>query len=67
MAACFNEDGSWRIGKGKNHTGCTFFQMAGELWQARLHQFLLANGIAVVTLNPSSPDTWYDLRHFVAT
>jgi hypothetical protein len=61
MAACFNPDGSWRIGKGANHTGCTFNQMnqmAGELWQARLHQLLLANGIAVVTLNPYSPDTW---------
>eukprot|EP01045_Picozoa_sp_COSAG04_P007209 COSAG04_NODE_372_length_15668_cov_11.135975_6_plen_84_part_00 len=38
--------------------GCTFNQFAGELWNSRLHQYLIANGIAVVTLNPSTPDSW---------
>eukprot|EP01047_Picozoa_sp_COSAG01_P042042 COSAG01_NODE_3648_length_5827_cov_4.766934_5_plen_349_part_00 len=58
MASCFYSNGTWRIGRGPNRTGCTFNQFAGELWQARLHQFLTANGIAVVTLNPAFPDTW---------
>ena len=25
--------------------GCTFNQFAGELWNSRLHQYLIANGI----------------------
>jgi hypothetical protein len=52
LAGCFNKDGSW------NTTGCSFNQWAGELWNARTHQFLLANGIAVVQLNPYTSDTW---------
>lgn len=39
-------------------TGCTFNQWAGQLWNARLHQYLLANGIAVLQLNPYTSDTW---------
>lgn len=52
LASCFNGDGTW------DTTGCTFNQLAGELWTARSHQYLLANGIAVVQLNPYTDDTW---------
>lgn len=52
LASCFDASGAWNL------TGCTFNQFAGELWNARLHQFLLANGIAVVQLNPYTADTW---------
>ncbi len=41
-----------------SNEGCTFNQFAGELWNARSHQLMLANGIAVVQLNPYTSDTW---------
>jgi hypothetical protein len=42
------------------HAGanCSFFQKAGQLWVARMHQYLLANGIAVLLVNPYAGDTW---------
>ena len=36
---------------------CSFFQKAGQLWVARLHQYLLANGIAIVVVNPYAGNT----------
>ena len=51
-ASCFHANGTW------DTNGCTFNQFAGELWTARSHQYLLANGIAVVQLNPYTDDTW---------
>jgi hypothetical protein len=68
MASCFRDDGSWRplsfSGKdcetsADGHKACcTFFQKAGQLWLARLHQYLLANGIAILVVNPYAGDTW---------
>ena len=59
MASCFLANGSWNMGGGRGgNDGCTFNQFAGELWNARSHQSLLANGIAVVQLNPYTSDTW---------
>ena len=57
MASCFTANGSWNTGF-TSTDGCTFNQFAGELWNARSHQSLLANGIALVQLNPYTSDTW---------
>ena len=37
---------------------CDYDQEAGALWDQRLKQILVANGIAVLQLNPYSTDTW---------
>lgn len=59
LASCFLANGSWNTGGGfMSNDGCTFNQFAGELWNARSHQLMLANGIAVVQLNPYTADTW---------
>ena len=68
MATCFRDDGSWRPLSFSGHdcektpdghkACCTFFQKAGQLWLARLHQYLLANGIAILIVNPYAGDTW---------
>ena len=59
LDSCFLSNGSWNTGGGfMSNDGCTFNQFAGELWNARSHQLMLANGIAVVQLNPYTSDTW---------
>ena len=68
MSSCFRGDGSWRplsfsgehceTGASGQTLCCSFFQKAGQLWVARLHQFLLANGIAILVINPYAGDTW---------
>lgn len=45
-------------GGGHHEGGCMYDQQAGSLWDQRLKQFLLANGVAVVLLNPIEEDTW---------
>eukprot|EP00039_Didymoeca_costata_P027811 m.19238 g.19238 ORF g.19238 m.19238 type:complete len:433 (-) comp6517_c0_seq1:144-1442(-) len=55
MKSCFTSDGSWLPLHGPN---CTYFQKAGQLWVSRLHQYLLANGIAILVVNPYAGDTW---------
>lgn len=50
-ASCFHQNGSWDL------ENCGFNQFAGEMWNARVHQYLLANGIAIVALNPFEEDT----------
>eukprot|EP00041_Stephanoeca_diplocostata_P015549 m.297127 g.297127 ORF g.297127 m.297127 type:complete len:469 (+) comp20075_c1_seq9:150-1556(+) len=48
----------------ENETGvygsalCQYDTLAGELWDMRLKQFIVANKIAVVQVNPSSDDGW---------
>ena len=37
---------------------CNYDTLAGELWDMRLKQFVVANGVAVVQLNPGSDDGW---------
>lgn len=49
---CFLPNGSWVPLGWTAGSNCSFFQKAGQLWVARLHQYLLANGIAVVVVNP---------------
>ena len=72
MASCFRPDGSWRplsfsgehceSGASGEKLCCSFFQKAGQLWVARLHQYLLASGIAVLVVNPYAGDTWQKLE-----
>ena len=38
--------------------GCNYDQEAGALWDQRLKQYLLANGVAVINLNPITDDSW---------
>jgi hypothetical protein len=45
-------------GGGHHGGGCNYDQQAGALWDQRLKQYLLANGIAVVQLNPITADSW---------
>eukprot|EP00038_Savillea_parva_P013540 m.8512 g.8512 ORF g.8512 m.8512 type:complete len:480 (+) comp2547_c0_seq1:107-1546(+) len=54
MASCFDTNGDWLT----SFSNCSFFQKAGQLWAARLHQYLTANGIAVLALNPYAGDVW---------
>ena len=62
MASCFDESGNWKkkAGRGgsEQFTCDSFYQWAGQLWNARFHQYLVANGIAVLLLNPYEADTW---------
>ena len=58
MASCFRKDGSWEPLGWHAGANCSFFQKAGQLWVARLHQYLLANGIAILVVNPYAGDTW---------
>ena len=37
---------------------CFFDSLAGSLWDQRLKQVLVARGIAVLQINPGSPDSW---------
>jgi hypothetical protein len=52
MASCFFPNTSFNL------AGCSFDQMGGSLWEQRYKQSLLANGIAVMVLGPSSADNW---------
>lgn len=45
-------------GGGHHHSGCGYDQEAGALWDQRFKQLLVANGIAVIQLNPYEEDTW---------
>ena len=37
---------------------CDYDQEAGALWNQRLKQYLIANGVAVVSVNPYTEDSW---------
>eukprot|EP00040_Diaphanoeca_grandis_P043333 m.267663 g.267663 ORF g.267663 m.267663 type:complete len:450 (-) comp74262_c0_seq1:202-1551(-) len=54
MASCFGANGKWLT----SFSNCSYFQKAGQLWVSRLHQYLLANGIAILVVNPYAGDTW---------
>eukprot|EP01051_Picozoa_sp_SAG22_P001329 SAG22_NODE_51_length_24458_cov_19.853161_9_plen_526_part_00 len=41
-----------------HRSSCDYDQQAGALWNQRLKQFLLANGVAVVVVNPFTEDSW---------
>lgn len=51
---CFNKDGAY------NETVCHTRQdaMTGMIWSQRLNQYLLANGIALLYINPWLEDNW---------
>ena len=38
--------------------GCQYDTLAGELWDMRLKQLIVANGVAIVQVNPASDDGW---------
>lgn len=41
-----------------HQSDCDYDQEAGALWNQRLKQYLIANGIAVLSVNPYSEDSW---------
>jgi hypothetical protein len=45
-------------GTAQHADGCSYEQQAGGLWDQRLKQLLLANGVAVVQVNPYKSDNW---------
>ena len=51
MSACFGNNTA--VGG-----GCRYEQEAGGMWDHRLKQYLLANGVAVLNVNPLSDDSW---------
>ena len=60
MPQCFSgPNGTWSP-DGISDTGveCGFISVNGQLWAQRADQYLLANGIAVVQINPQSGDSW---------
>mmetsp|Transcript_10561 Transcript_10561/g.27138 ORF Transcript_10561/g.27138 Transcript_10561/m.27138 type:complete len:437 (+) Transcript_10561:32-1342(+) len=57
--AALDRRGKWPPWPPHHHgESCQYDTLAGELWDMRLKQFLVANGIAVVQINPSSDDGW---------
>ena len=71
LAPCIAANGSWdpegqmingtrTSGKqyGPGVTRCSFGAVNGRVWAQRLNQFLLANGIAIVQINPAQGDSW---------
>ncbi len=57
MTSCFKSAPSppspWGGG-----SDCDYDQQAGAMWNQRLKQFLVTNGVAVVSVNPYSEDSW---------
>jgi hypothetical protein len=51
MATCFG-------GEDSHGAGCGYDQAAGALWDQRLQQYLVANGVAVLLVNPAEMDSW---------
>jgi hypothetical protein len=45
-------------GPGPDEQQCGYDQEAGSMWDSRASQFLVANGFAVVTVNPAEDDSW---------
>jgi hypothetical protein len=41
-----------------HRSNCDYDQEAGALWDQRLKQYLVANGVAVVAVNPFEEDSW---------
>ena len=41
-----------------HHRDCDYDQQAGAIWDQRLKQVLLANGVAVLQVNPIQQDDW---------
>jgi hypothetical protein len=62
---CFHADGSYACPTIPDHghhmepaPGCSFDMLAGVMWFQRQKQYLLANGVAVVTVNTRLFDGW---------
>ena len=59
VSPCFLANGTWNSeGSAPSGQQCGFTSVNGQLWDMRIKQFLLANGIAVVQVNTGSPDEW---------
>jgi hypothetical protein len=52
LERCFDANGTFQ------EDACSFESLAGQQWEMRLRQFLLANGVAVLQPNPSTSDVW---------
>jgi len=63
MNGCFNATS----GEYNGPRACGFDQLAGEMWFNRAKQRLVANGVALLVLNPITSDEWdwdtQDTRH----
>lgn len=59
VSPCFAANGSWNPrGVGPSGLSCGFTSVNGQIWDMRIKQFLLANGIAVVQVNTATMDSW---------
>eukprot|EP00040_Diaphanoeca_grandis_P037211 m.241394 g.241394 ORF g.241394 m.241394 type:complete len:483 (+) comp33773_c3_seq1:882-2330(+) len=45
-------------GGGPGQSGCMYDKEAGAMWDHRLKQYLLSNGVAVFNVNPIQEDSW---------
>jgi hypothetical protein len=54
LASCFFPNGTFN----PNFSTCGYDQMAGSLWDQRIKQYLVANGFAVIQINPIEDDSW---------
>ena len=59
VAPCFTPNGTWDPdGHVPGGLQCGFTSVNGQLWDMRIKQYLLANGVAVVQVNTASSDQW---------
>jgi hypothetical protein len=59
MPQCFSgPNGTWSPDGSDAGVECGFVSVNGQLWAQRADQYLLANGIAVVQINPAGGDSW---------
>jgi hypothetical protein len=52
LSKCFSSTGTYI------EADCSFMGLAGQMWEMRMRQFLLANGVAVLQPNPATMDYW---------
>lgn len=49
---CFDDQNKF------SRSDCNFGAIAGQMWDVRARQYLLANGVAVLQINPGAEETW---------
>jgi hypothetical protein len=67
-----NESNAW-CWEHASKAPCDYQQMAGQMWKQRLNQYLVANGIAVMEVNPyltdqmdSDPKSWAGFQYNIS-
>jgi hypothetical protein len=58
LVPCLAKFRSGSGGSSIHHSNCSFDQLSGALWDQRIKQYLLSNGVAIVQLNPAESDSW---------